>query len=235
MVLPLHDDNPTTTRPYVTLALIAICVALYLWERIAMTDDAAQRLNVAFGVIPVVLTGQMQLPSEFAVLPPFLTVLTSIFLHGGLIHVAVNMWFLWIFGNNIEDAMGHARFLIFYLICGVASVLGHVYVDPASEIPLIGASGAVSGVLGAYFLMHPGARVLLGLPIGFLIIQLGRYKAGWVLGAWFAWQVLNSVLPSAPVPGGALVAFMAHVAGFLAGILLIPLFKRRHVPLWQRH
>src|SRR5688572_30042453 len=119
MVLPLHDDNPTTLRPYVTLTLIAICVALYLWERLSMSDDAAQRFNVAFGVIPVVLTGQMQLPPELAVLPPYLTVLTSMFLHGGLIHVAVNMWFLWIFGNNIEDAMGHARFLVFYLICGI--------------------------------------------------------------------------------------------------------------------
>jgi membrane associated rhomboid family serine protease len=235
MVLPLHDDNPTTTRPYATLALIALCVVLYVLQSVMLSDQTAQAVILSFGTIPAVLTGKLQMPAELSLVPPPISVLTCIFLHGSLLHVAVNMWFLWIFGNNIEDAMGHARFVIFYVVCGIASVLGHVYVDPASESPLIGASGAVSGVLGAYLLLYPRARVLLGLPIGFLIIQLGRYKSVWVLSAWFAWQLLMSVLPGAPAPGGARVAFMAHIAGFIAGMLLIPFFKRRDVPLWRRH
>jgi membrane associated rhomboid family serine protease len=159
------------------------------------------------------------------------------FLHGGLLHLAGNMLYLWVFGNNIEDAMGHARFFAFYLLCGVAAVFAQVAPNPASIVPMIGASGAISGVLGAYMLLYPRARVLLGLPIGFLIVQLGRFPAVWVLAVWFIMQLLmgglNFTRPPGAQDGG--IAFGAHVGGFVAGLLLVTLLKRRDVPLWRRY
>ena len=137
----------------------------------------------ALGVIPAVLTGREVLSRSVALLPAPATVLTSMFLHGGFWHLAGNMLYLWIFGNNIEDAMGHVRFFVFYVLCGVAAVFAQVLPNPGSIVPMIGASGAISGVLGAYMLLYPRARVLLGLPIGFLIVQLGRFPAVWVLAS----------------------------------------------------
>lgn len=140
-------------------------------------------------------------------------------------HLIGNMLYLWIFGNNIEDALGHARFLAFYLLCGVAAALAQAVPDPHSEIPMIGASGAISGVLGAYLLLYPHARVLVVIPLGFYL-QTVRLKAGWVLGFWFVMQLFSS-LASADQQGG--VAFGAHLGGFIAGLALLPLFKRRAV------
>jgi membrane associated rhomboid family serine protease len=156
------------------------------------------------------------------------------FVHAGFWHLAGNLLYLWIFGNNVEEAMGHGKFLLFYLLCGVAAVTGQVLPDPASQIPMVGASGAISGVLGAYMLLYPRARVLLGLPLGFLIVELGRWPAIWVLIAWFAMQLAMGAFAAASgTPGG--VAFGAHVGGFVAGTLLVTLFKRRAVPLWRRY
>ena len=236
MVLPLHDDNPTTTRPYVTVGIIIACVLVYAFQHLLLSGYAEQ-IAYSLGVIPAVLTGQESMPAEIALLPPAATIFTSMFVHAGFLHLAGNMWFLWIFGNNIEDAMGHVRFVTFYLLCGVAAVFAQVLPTPGSIVPMVGASGAISGVLGAYMLLYPRARVLLGLPVGFLIIQLGRWPALWVLAAWFVMQLIMGSISATDIPGRTegRIAFGAHVGGFLAGILLVTLFKRRGVPLWRAY
>ncbi len=225
-MIPLHDDNPTTLRPVVTVALIAACVAAFLWQ-VSLGQDGYRRAVYSLGFIPAVFFGERVLAPELAVVPPALTLLTSMFLHGGLWHLLGNMLYLWIFGNNVEDAMGHARFVAFYLLCGVAAALGQGILDPGSTIPMIGASGAISGVLGAYLLLYPHARVLVLIPLGFLS-QLVRVPAVLVLGLWFLIQIVSS-LAADPSRGG--VAWFAHIGGFLAGMALIPFFKRRDVPL----
>ena len=237
MVLPLHDDNPTTIRPYVTVGVIIACVLVYLVQHLLLSSAGAQQVAYSLGVIPAVLTGREAMPAEIALLPPPATIFTSMFLHAGFLHLAGNMWFLWIFGNNVEEAMGHVRFLIFYVLCGVVAVFSQVLPNPGSIAPMVGASGAISGVLGAYMLLYPRARVLLGLPVGFLIIQLGRFPAVWVLAAWFVLQlVLGSISPT-DIPGRTegRIAFGAHIGGFVAGLLLVTIFKRRGVPLWRHY
>ena len=235
MVLPLHDDNPTTTRPYVTVGIIVACGLVYVVQHLLLTSAAAQQVAWSLGVIPAVLSGREAMPVEIALLPAPATIFTSMFLHAGFLHLAGNMWFLWIFGNNVEEAMGHIRFLIFYVLCGVAAVFSQVFPNPGSIVPMVGASGAISGVLGAYMLLYPRARVLLGLPIGFLIIQIGRYPAVFVLAAWFILQLVMGGIGAADIPGRTegRIAFGAHVGGFVAGVLLVTLFKRRGVPLWR--
>ena len=236
MVLPLHDDNPTTTKPYVTVGLMIACVLVYVWQHLLLNAEAAQRVVYALGVIPSVIMGRENLPAELALVPQPVTVLTSMFLHGGLLHLAGNLLYLWIFGNNVEEAMGHGRFLIFYVLCGIAAVFAQVLPNPGSIVPMIGASGAISGVLGAYLLLYPRARVLLGLPLGFLIVELGRFRAGWVLLAWFVMQLLMGGMSATRPPsthGG--IAFAAHIGGFVAGLLLVTVFKRRGVPLWRAY
>lgn len=232
MVIPLHDDNPTTTRPVITVAIMIVCTVVYVLQHLLLTDAYTVKVIYALGVIPALLTGQAA--ADFTALPPALTVITSMFVHGGFWHLAGNMLYLWIFGNNIEDAMGHVKFAFFYLLCGVAAVAAQVLPNPASDIPMVGASGAISGVLGAYMLLYPRAKVLLGLPLGFLILELGRWPAIWVLVAWFVMQLVMGLFSAASsAPGG--VAFGAHVGGFVAGCLLVTLFKRRGVALWRRY
>ena len=237
MVFPLHDDNPTSTRPYVTVGILITCVLVYVWQHLLLSDTGAQQAAYAFGLVPAVLTGREMLPAEIAVLPAWASIFTSMFMHGGFWHLAGNMLYLWIFGNNIEDAMGHVRFLVFYLLCGVAAVFAQVLPNPGSIIPMVGASGAISGVLGAYMLLFPRARVLLGLPIGFLIVQLGRFPAIWVLAAWFVMQLVMGAVAAAKSVGESQggIAFGAHIGGFIAGLALVTFFKHRHVPLWRRH
>jgi membrane associated rhomboid family serine protease len=231
MVIPLHDDNPAATRPRVTVGIMIACTVVYVFQHLLLSRENTVELIYALGVIPALLTNPAL--SDLAPIPPSLTVLTSMFVHGGFWHLAGNMLYLWIFGNNIEDAMGHVRFVIFYILCGVAAVAAQVLPDPASEVPMVGASGAISGVLGAYMLLYPRARVLLGLPLGFLIVQLGRYPAIWVLAAWFVMQlVMGSFAAFSKTPGG--VAFGAHIGGFVAGCVLVTVFKKRGVPLWRR-
>ena len=161
-------------------------------------------------------------------MPPTLTVFTSMFMHGGWMHLIGNMLYLWIFGNNIEDSMGHVRFVIFYLLCGVAAVFAQALPNTDSTIPMIGASGAISGVLGAYLLLFPRAHVLVLIPLGFYA-HTTRLPAMVVLGFWFLLQLLNSALAD---PGQGGVAFGAHIGGFIAGMVLLPLFKHRHVRLF---
>jgi membrane associated rhomboid family serine protease len=232
MVLPLHDDNPTSTRPYVTVTFIVACALIFLWQSSA-SPVAAQNILYAFGVIPAVLLGGVDLPPALQIVPPSVSVLTSMFLHGGWFHLIGNMLYLWVFGNNVEDAMGHGKFIAFYVICGTAAALAQALPEPASTVPMVGASGAISGVLGAYMLLYPHARVLLGLPLGFFIFQLGRFPAVWVLAAWFGLQLAMHAFAPPIEAGGSGVAFRAHIGGFLAGMLLIPIFKHRDVRLWR--
>jgi membrane associated rhomboid family serine protease len=176
---------------------------------------------VAFGAMPSALFGG-ESPSP---LPATLTVFTAMFLHGGLMHIGGNMLYLWIFGNNIEDVMGHGRFIVFYLLCGVAAAYAHAITAPTSQVPMIGASGAISGVLGAYLLLFPRARVLTLIPLGFFT-RLDYIPAGWVLGFWIVIQFFNGTLSLGREGGG--VAWFAHIGGFVAGMALIRVFIRRH-------
>lgn len=228
-MIPLHDDNPTHITPVVTVVFIVACVLAYFWQ-VSLGGQGYKMSVYALGVIPAVLLGQATLPAELAVVPASLTIFTSMFLHGGFMHLAGNMLYLWIFGNNVEDAMGHGRFIAFYLLCGVVAVFGQVLQDPASQIPMIGASGAISGVLGAYLLLYPQARVLVLIPLGFFS-QLIRLPALWVLGFWFVLQLLNSALSDS---SGGGVAWFAHIGGFVAGMALIPLFKSREMTLFHK-
>ena len=236
MVIPLHDDNPTTTRPYVTVGILIACVLVYVWQHLLLPPAGSQQAVYAFGMVPAVLTGREMLPPEIAVIPAWATILTSMFLHGGFWHLAGNMLFLWIFGNNIEEAMGHVRFVIFYVACGVAAGFAQVLPNPDSMHPLVGASGAISGVLGAYMLLFPRARVVLGLPLGVVNVEFGRFPAVWVLAAWFGLPLLIGAIAASKSIGESQVggAFAAHIGGFIAGLALITFFKRRNVPLWRR-
>jgi membrane associated rhomboid family serine protease len=227
-MIPLHDDNPTQIWPALTIAFIVICCLAFFWQ-ISQGEAGYPRIVYGLGMIPVVLFAHAELPPEVALVPPAATLLTSMFLHGGFMHLAGNMLYLWIFGNNVEDAMGHGRFAVFYVTCGVAAALSQALIDPSSEVPMIGASGAVSGVLGAYLLLYPHARILVLVPLGFYL-HATRLPAGWVLALWFLFQLLNSAL-AGDQPGG--VAWMAHIGGFIAGMSLIPLFKYRRVPLFH--
>ena len=225
-MIPLHDDNPTEITPYVTIGIIVLCVLVFLWE--LSLGQQLERAVYALGVIPATLVGGKMLAPELAMLPPWMTVFTSMFLHGGWMHLIGNMLYLWIFGNNVEDAMGHVRFVVFYLLCGVAAVMAQALPDPSSTVPMIGASGAISGVLGAYLLLYPHARVLVAIPFGFFIHTV-RIPAGWVLVFWFVMQLISSAAAGGQQGG---VAFGAHIGGFIAGMVLIPFFRRKGVPLF---
>ena len=225
-MIPLRDDNPTTIRPLVTVGLIVACILIFLWQSSLGVGQGAA--VYALGVIPAVLFGQAQLAPELGWVTPVLTPITSMFLHGGIFHLLGNMLYLWIFGNNIEDAMGHGRFVVFYLLCGIAAVFAQALPDTSSVIPMIGASGAISGVLGAYLLLYPRARVLVLIPLGFFLHTM-RLKAGLVLAIWFLIQIFSS-LSAGDGPG---VAWHAHIGGFVAGIILLPIFKRRDVRWFQ--
>jgi membrane associated rhomboid family serine protease len=217
-VIPLKDDNPTRSFPVTTILLIAVNIAVFAYE-VTLPDAALQGLILSLGAVP----SHFKLHAPAAGLPrgvPWLTLLTSMFLHGGFLHVGGNMLYLWIFGDNVEDAMGHLRFLAFYLLCGTAAGLFQIAAMPLSRVPLVGASGAIAGVLGAYVLLYPAARVRT-LVIFFFFVRVVPIPALFVLGFWFLMQVF-----SAPASGRSGVAFFAHIGGFLTGMLLIGLFRQ---------
>jgi len=224
-MIPLRDDNPTTLRPVITIGLIALCTLVFFWQ--LSLGAHAEAMIQALGVMPAALFGKQTQSPEFMQVPAVLTVVTSMFLHGGWMHLIGNMLYLWIFGNNVEDAMGHGRFVLFYLLCGVAAVLAQALPAPDSTIPMIGASGAISGVLGAYLLLYPHARILVLIPFG-TFSRMVYLPAMVVLGFWFLLQFMSILLADPNQPG---VAFGAHAGGFVAGMLLIPLFKRREIRL----
>jgi membrane associated rhomboid family serine protease len=222
-MIPLHDDNPTTIQPVVTIGLIVAASAVFLWQLTLQANEEI-RYVYALGVIPATLLGGEQLPPDIYVVPSWLTVLTSMFLHGGWLHLIGNMLYLWIFGNNIEDALGHVGFTLFYVVCGAAAALTQSAFDPGSTVPMIGASGAIAGVLGAYAVLFPRAHVLVLVPLGFFT-QMMRLPAMLVLGFWFVLQFIQGGLITPSGEGG--VAYWAHIGGFVAGVVLIFLFPRQ--------
>jgi membrane associated rhomboid family serine protease len=224
MLLPLYDSNPKHRIPfqYVTVAIIASCFLVFLWQQVLGAEDGA-RAVYGLGVIPVVLFGNRDLPPELLMVPTYMTLVTSIFLHGGWMHLIGNMIFLWVLGDNVEDAMGHTRFVAFYLICGLAAAFTHAVLDPQSTVPMIGASGAISGVIGAYLLLHP--RASIHVLVGFFVVGLPAWI---VLGFWIGLQVLKVT-----TGGGAQIAWWAHIGGAIAGGVLISFFKHRDVALFN--
>jgi membrane associated rhomboid family serine protease len=240
-VFPLHDDNPTELFPVFTLGLMAACAAVWVLVQGAGTSpEALDRSVCALGAIPAELTGRPG-PWESGPCEPggltWVALLTSMFLHGSWLHLVGNLWFLWIFGNNVEDSMGHLRYLAFYLITGVAAAVAHVLLDPGSTLPMVGASGAISGVMGAYLVLYPRARVdtLFWVVVFVRVIPLPAWV---ILGYWFFIQLASTGAPG----GGGGVAYAAHVGGFVAGLILVKLFqnprlvsaKRRGVVLLRR-
>ncbi len=222
-MFPLRDDNPTELFPFFTLAFIGACAAVWLLVQGAGLQPGYLEASVCtFGAIPAEITGVAGEPGPCA--PGGLTwqaLITSMFFHGSWMHLIGNMWFLWIFGNNVEDSMGRLRFLVFYLLTGVVATVAHVVLAPGSPVPLVGASGAISGVMGAYVVLYPRARIQT-LFFFFIFIRVIPVPAWLMLGYWFLVQILSSA--SLPADGAG-VAYAAHVGGFLAGVLLIPLFR----------
>ena len=227
-MIPLHDDNPTSIVPVVTIAIIVLCALVFFWE--LSLGPAAEMAFYSYGAVPAVVFGGKSLPPRLDLIPAWATVFTSMFMHGGWMHIIGNMLYLWIFGNNVEDAMGHKRFIVFYLLCGVIAFLAHGMGNINSEVPTVGASGAISGVLGAYLLLHPYARVLVVIPLGFFLYTT-RFPAGLVLAFWFGFQLLSSAATPADQAG---IAFGAHIGGFIAGMALIPFFKYKRVKLFSQ-
>jgi membrane associated rhomboid family serine protease len=225
-MIPLHDDNPTEINPIVTIALIVLCSLVFLYE-VSLPNQAGEAFVFQYGAIPASIFGhEAALPEDTIAVPITLTLLTSMFLHGGWMHLIGNMLYLWIFGNNIEDVMGHVKFVIFYVVCGVLAAMSHALTDPSSAVPMVGASGAISGVLGAYLLLFPRAQVMVLIPLG-IFVRTMYVPAGFVLGFWFVMQLLSGGMSLGQGGGG--VAFFAHVGGFVAGMALIGLFKRPDV------
>ncbi len=223
-MIPLRDENPTRSVAVVTILIIALNVLAFGYELTLPSQRSLEALFADFALIPAAVT---QTPGVAA----YRSVLTSMFLHGGWLHLIFNMLFLWIFGNNVEDSVGHFRYAIFYLLCGVAAAAAQVAVQPDSRVPMIGASGAISGVLGAYLLLFPRARVLTLVPI-WIFIRL-VYLPAWIfLIVWFALQLLSGAATAGRAQSGG-VAFWAHIGGFVAGMVLIPFFKKRSVRLFR--
>jgi len=226
-LIPIKDINPTERFAIVTLIIIVLNIAVFIYE-LALGPQAGEIFVDSFALIPKRLFSRV--PEASHVVPAGAAIFTSMFLHGGFLHIAGNMLYLWIFGNNVEDSMGRIRFIVFYFLCGIIAAYTHAIANSASTVPMIGASGAISGVLGAYLLLYPRARVLTLIAFG-LYIRTVEVPAMFVLGFWFVLQFLSAFL-STGTGGG--VAWYAHIGGFLAGILLIGIFKRRDVPLWSR-
>ena len=230
-MFPYKDDNPTVRTPVATFVLIAINVLVWVLLQGLGTEPQLSQSVCQFGLVPGEVLGR---------LPPgtpvpggidgcvtgaghsWLSVLSSMFMHGGWLHLIGNMWFLWVFGNNIEDSMGRIRFVVFYLTTGLVAAATQALMNPSSAIPMVGASGAISGVMGAYIILYPRVRVHLVIFLGIFITRVA-VPAFWMLGYWFLLQILGG-LPSVAREGGG-VAFFAHAGGFVAGMLLVNLFK----------
>ncbi len=228
-MIPLKDNIVTRHTPVVTLVVIGLNAYVYLKEFL-LGPWASQRFIFYYGLIPCGLTGACEVVGR--AFSPEMTLFTSMFVHAGFFHFAGNMLYLWIFGNNVEDSMGKVRFTIFYLCSGLGAALVQVLANPASRIPMVGASGAISGVLGAYLLLFPHARVVTLIPLGFFT-QVMEIPAVVVLGFWIVVQLFNGLLTFSFKGGG--VAWFAHIGGFAVGMLLVGFFKQRAVPWgWQR-
>ncbi len=221
-MIPLRDNIPSRRTPVLTIGLIAVNILVYVNQMMLPPQGVVQFIHL-YGLIPLeISSGDRLIPHP---VPLYATLLTSMFVHGGLFHLGGNMLYLWIFGDNIEDRMGRLKFLIFYLLSGLGAAATQIWADPASKIPMVGASGAISGVLGAYLFLFPHARVLTLIPLG-LFSRVVEIPAVVVLGLWIVVQVLNGVMTLGAQVGG--VAWLAHVGGFVAGlVMVIPFAGRR--------
>ena len=215
-MIPLKDDNPTSSKPIVTYFIIGLCVLVFLMQLGSQSYRTGQ-LFYSYGLIPSVLMGHNQLPMDVYIVPAYITIFSSMFMHGGFMHIIGNMLYMWIFADNIEDDLGSKKFIIFYLLSGIGAAMTQVLIDTHSQVPMVGASGAIGGVLGAYLINHPKAKVLVLIPFGFFS-QLIKIRALYVLGFWFILQFISQ--------GGG-VAYAAHIGGFVSGIILILFFNKK--------
>jgi len=229
MFIPLKDENPTQRLPVVTVLLIAANIVVFLYQLVS--PEGLQYHVLRMGAIPWELTHFQTLPAGFNEwishvdrLSPLPTLFVSMFMHGGFLHLLFNMLYLWIFGNNIEDFLGPFRFVLFYLICGLGASFTHIVFNANSDVPMIGASGAIAGILGAYLIVYPNARIKTLIFLLFFI-QIVYIPAVFVLGLWFLLQVLS-------LGRGGGVAWFAHIGGFLVGIALIKLVTRKRPKVW---
>lgn len=239
-MFPIRDDNPHFLTPYATLAIVGLNVIAWIIVQGLGAEPAMSRSICLMGLLPGELLQSASVNSGFPIGPDlycmvtdqaaWLTVITHMFLHGSWMHIIGNMWFLWIFGNNVEDSMGHIRFIFFYLLCGLAAAGLQIATDPSSIVPMVGASGAIGGVMGAYILLYPRVTVHLLIIFGFFITTIA-VPAVWMLGYWFLVQLLGGFSSIGASGGG--VAFWAHVGGFVAGIILIYVFRKPE--LIKRH
>ena len=226
-MIPLRDENPTETTPFITLLFIGLNVAAWIFIEGAGSPEALQASVMAFGSVPCELTGNCSVTGL-----GWLSLLTSMFMHGSWEHLIGNMLFFWVFGNNIEDSMGHLRFVFFYLICGVVAALTNVLVMPSSQLPTVGASGAISGIMGAYIVLYPRVRVRTWFPPFFFF----NVSASFMLGYWILTQVILGVVTYGPETGeSGGVAVWAHVGGFVAGVILIRFFRNSTLVEAKRH
>ena len=216
-MIPLRDVIPSRTTPYITITIIALNACAWLFE-LSLPHDALNEFLTVYGVVPAYFSAP--------------TLITSMFLHGGWSHVLGNMWYLWIFGDNVEDRVGHGRFILFYLLCGVVAALGQTAVDPHSTLPTIGASGAIAGVMGAYFVLYPHSRVLTLIP--WIFLQIVELPATLLLGFWFVMQLFSAgTIAMTTTSQGGGVAFAAHVVGFLVGMGGVFVFRKRTLDPWE--
>jgi membrane associated rhomboid family serine protease len=230
-MFPLRDDNPTEIFPLVTLLIMGACIGAWVFVQGAGISESTLFSSIcAYGAIPLEITGPLANAASASGEAPcplggltWATLVTSMFLHGSWMHLIGNLWFLWIFGNNVEDSMGHGRFLVFYLLTGIAAAGSHIVFDPASALPMVGASGAISAIMGAYLVLYPKARVHT-LFIIIIIIRVIPLPAWIFLVYWLLIQLASSAMD---VPGGGGVAFWAHIGGFLAGVVLVKIFQNR--------
>ena len=218
-MIPLRDVIPSRTTPYITVTIIILNALAWLFE-VSLDPNDLNRFLTIYGVVPAYFAAP--------------TLITSMFLHGSWMHIIGNMWYLWIFGDNVEDRLGHGRFIIFYLLCGIAAALGQVFMDPTSTLPTIGASGAIAGVMGAYFVLYPQSRVLTLVP-WIIIWEVIELPAWVLLGFWFLLQLFSAgtIAVTASSHGSGGVAFAAHVAGFLVGVAGVFVFRKRETNRWE--
>jgi membrane associated rhomboid family serine protease len=211
-MIPLRDVIPSRTTPYVTITIIVLNTLAWLFE-LSLPQETLNAFLTVYGVVPAYFSWP--------------TLITSMFLHGNWMHVIGNMWYLWIFGDNVEDSLGHGRFIVFYLLCGIVAAFGQILIQPDSTLPTIGASGAIAGVMGAYFVLYPQSRVLTLLPL-IIIWEIVELPAIVLLGFWFLMQLFSAgTIAMTASTGGGGVAFMAHVAGFLFGAVGVFVFRKR--------
>ena len=212
-MIPLRDVIPSRTTPYITVTIIILNALAWFYE-LALPRDVLPLFLQFYGVVP----------ANFSAM----TLVSSMFLHGSWSHVIGNMWYLWIFGDNVEDRVGHGRFIVFYLLCGIAAGIGQIAMDPSSTLPTIGASGAIAGVMGAYFVLYPNSRVLT-LVFVFFYYEIFELPAIVLLGFWFLIQLFSAgaIAVTASSHGSGGVAFVAHVAGFIFGMIAVFVFKKR--------